>query len=62
MQEGDFKLLEKGSNSEIFLYRQTLVLKMVDVRHTKQSQHLKNEFALMSRLNHAHVLRCHNLR
>jgi hypothetical protein len=42
MNESEFKLLEKGSNSEIFLYGGDLVLKMVDVANVKQAGHLKN--------------------
>jgi hypothetical protein len=38
MKEGEFKLLEKGTNSEIFLYGGNVVLKMVDVGCGKQSQ------------------------
>jgi hypothetical protein len=39
-----FKLIAKGSDSEIFLYDNTVVLKMVDVVMKKQIGHLQNEF------------------
>ena len=39
-----FKLIGKGSDSEIFLYGDNVVLKMVDVALKKQIGHLKNEF------------------
>jgi hypothetical protein len=42
MKEGEFKLLERGTNSEIFLYGGNVVLKMVDVGCGKQSRHLRN--------------------
>lgn len=62
MNDSEFKLLDRGNNSEIFLYGKDLVLKMVDVGNVKQSSHLRNEFELMRELSHPNVLRCHKFK
>ena len=62
MNEAQCKLLESGSNSEIFLYGDNVVLKMVDVVSLKQARHLRNEYELMSNLSHPNILRCHNFK
>lgn len=62
MNEAQFKLLETGSHSEIFLYGDNVVLKMVDVTSLKQARHLRNEYELMRNLSHPNILRCHNFK
>ena len=57
MRGSNFRLLERGSNSEIFLYEDSVVLKMVDIKFGKQLRHLRNEFELMKTLSHPHVLK-----
>ena len=62
MQGNNFKLIDKGYNSEIFLYQNNLVLKMVDVKFVKQANHLVNEFQLMSSLDHPNILKVVSLK
>lgn len=62
MQGNNFELIDKGYNSEIFLYQNNMVLKMVDVKFTKQTKHLANEFQLMSTLDHPNILKVVNFK
>ncbi len=57
MEESKFELLSRGSNSEIVLY-EGLVLKMVDVKHSRHTRHLTNEYRVMKHLQHPNVLPC----
>lgn len=57
MHKNNFKPLDKGNNSEIFLFKEEMVLKMVDIKFKKQAKHLANEFELMSACDHPHILK-----